>query len=246
MQQLSLPVSPFEYRIRRSTRAKRLRVSVSPLGVVEVVAPRSVSSNDVQDFVQAHDSWITRKKSEIDCMRDKELNDLRPGYVNLPAVSEHWKLSYLQGSPMLEMVTNSRSTANPVTKDKNLRLFCRQDNEVSQLLKGWLTSRAKATLLPWLQRTSDETGMSFRNAGIRGQKSRWASCSSKKNISLNRCMLFLEAEQVRYLMVHELCHTREMNHSPRFWKLVERFCPDYRLHEKAINACCYRLPRWVF
>ncbi len=65
------------------------------------------------------------------------------------------------------------------------------------------------------------------------------------SISLNYCMLFLQPEQVRYVMIHELCHARHMNHSRRYWALVARHEPDYRSLDKGLNSAWKQIPAWV-
>lgn len=237
MQQFTLPLNSPDLQIRRSLRAKRLRVSISPVGHIEVVAPKNVSAQDVRYFISSQQNWISQKKHQIESRRSVELNKAMPSSVLLPAVNEQWKIIY-----NLNTVTQKKI----VTSHEVLRLNVENENQVHQLLKKWLTQRAVSTLLPWLKEVSRETGLDYSAASVRGQKTRWASCSSRKNISLNRCMLFLKPEQVRYLMVHELCHTKQMNHSTRFWQLVSQHVPDYRQQEKIVNDSCYQLPLWVF
>ena len=77
-----------------------------------------------------------------------------------------------------------------------------------------------------------QLGVSYEKIAIRSQRTRWGSCSGKGNLNFN-CLLMLTPESVQdYVVVHELCHLREMNHSPRFWHLVESILPGY-LEEKA-------------
>ena len=89
-------------------------------------------------------------------------------------------------------------------------------------------------------------GVSFGRITIRSQKTRWGSCSAKGNLSFN-CLLMLMPQAVRdYVVIHELCHRKHLNHSAAFWAEVERYCPDYRTHRKWLKenggALISRLP----
>jgi predicted metal-dependent hydrolase len=80
---------------------------------------------------------------------------------------------------------------------------------------------------------------------IRGQSGRWGSCSSNKTLSLNYKLLFLEPELVRYLIIHELAHTRHMNHSARFWRTVGEFEPRYKELDQEIGESWRDVPAWL-
>ena len=93
---------------------------------------------------------------------------------------------------------------------------------------------------------AQQMGISYGRITIRSQKTRWGGCSAKGNLNFN-CLLMLMPQEVRdYVVIHELCHRREMNHSAAFWTEVERYCPDYRLHRKWLKdngaALIGRLP----
>ena len=114
-----------------------------------------------------------------------------------------------------------------------------------EVLKRWLRRRAREALVPWLGRLAEEGGFRFAEAVIRGQKTRWASCSAGGTISLSFKLLFLEREEVRCVLLHELCHTRCMNHSPRFWQLLSRHEPDVQGIHKGMRDGWKRVPAWV-
>ena len=112
-------------------------------------------------------------------------------------------------------------------------------------LKRWLSSVAKSELRPRLESLSARTGNSYSKMHVRGQRTCWGSHSCNGTISLNYCLLFLEPEQLNYVLLHELCHARHMNHSRRFWGLVRRFEPDYRRLDQGLNSAWKQIPSWV-
>lgn len=79
---------------------------------------------------------------------------------------------------------------------------------------------------------ADKIGVSYGRITIRNQKSRWGSCSSRGNLNFNCLLMLTPPEIIDYVVVHELCHRLEMNHSKRFWAEVEKVLPDYRKREK--------------
>ena len=95
-----------------------------------------------------------------------------------------------------------------------------------------LAARAKEDLPQRVSRYASQIGVSFGRITIRSQKSRWGSCSAKGNLNFN-CLLMLAPPEVRdYVVVHELCHRKHMNHAAPFWAEVERVMPGFRLHRQ--------------
>lgn len=99
-----------------------------------------------------------------------------------------------------------------------------------------LTRQAKQDLPARVARYAAVLGVSYGRITVRHQKTRWGSCSGKKNLNFN-CLLMLAPEAVRdYVVVHELCHLLEMNHSSRFWALVQQSMPDYPQHRRWLRT----------
>ena len=95
-----------------------------------------------------------------------------------------------------------------------------------------LARQAAADIPKRAARFAPMVGVNFGRITIRSQRTRWGSCSAKGNLNFN-CLLMLCPEEVRdYVVIHELCHRKELNHSPRFWAEVARICPDYARHRK--------------
>lgn len=78
-------------------------------------------------------------------------------------------------------------------------------------------------------------GFAYKKVTIRNQSSRWGSCSKSKTLSFNYRLIFKSQEVFDYVLVHELCHLREMNHSQKFWGLVAQLCPDYKLLRRQLK-----------
>jgi predicted metal-dependent hydrolase len=92
---------------------------------------------------------------------------------------------------------------------------------------------------------SEQHDLAFERALIKGQCTCWSSCSRKKTISVNYKLLFLPPGLVRYVLVHELCHTAQLDHSPKFWKLVHAHEPRCRTLDRELNAAWRYVPAWV-
>lgn len=114
-----------------------------------------------------------------------------------------------------------------LSNEKNSHLVPFSEEEIKKL-----TQLAKKTIPVKVEYYARLMGLDYGRITIRSQKSRWGSCSSKKNLNFN-CLLMLTPVEVQdYVVVHELCHLKEMNHSVRFWSEVEAVLPDYRVRRK--------------
>jgi predicted metal-dependent hydrolase len=121
-----------------------------------------------------------------------------------------------------------------------------QDKAVAAALRRWLTSLAEVEFSRELRSVAQQCGLSFKRVQIRRQRTRWGSCSASGTISLNVCLMFMTPAVVRYLFVHELCHTRHMNHSRRFWSLVASHEPEYQQLDRELLRAWQHVPGWMF
>lgn len=226
------------FSIRESRRARRLSIKVYPRGRVEVVVPRRTSARAVREFVDAHRDWIRDTRAAFAAEHPPEPFAL-PTSVHLPGIERAFCVRYERGAGGSSV--RYRIVGNTIVLSGNT------DSEAQCVaaLKRWLTALGKREYLPRLRALSDETGNPFRKMHVRGQKTCWGSHSSTGTISLNYCLMFLEPKLLRYVMIHELCHARHMNHSARFWRLVGSFEREYRRLDKALNTSWKRIPTWV-
>ena len=226
------------FSVRESGRAKRLSIKVFPRGRVEVVVPKRTRPTDVRDFVEAHRDWIKNARAKFAAEHPPEPFAL-PSSVKLPGIERTFCVRY-------ERDDGSRTVRYRVSGNTLILAGAtRDESKCVTALKRWLMALAKKEYLPRLRALSALTTNAFRKMHVRGQKTCWGSHSSTGTISLNFCLMFLDPQHLRYVMIHELCHARHMNHSQRFWRLVGSFEPDFRRLDKDLNSCWKRIPTWV-
>ncbi|WP_416672751.1 M48 family metallopeptidase [Egbenema bharatensis] len=233
------------YRVRESTRAKHVSIKVSHLGEVEVVIPQGFDRRKIPEILERRKDWIAKTTQRIAAERQlmavktPEPAQKLPSHLELRSIAQTWSVKYYQGggNQLIANVSGTNQLAVHASLD--------QPQACYRVLRHWLMRKAEAELLPWLQQVSQEMNLPYHQAAVRGQKTIWASCSGKKNISLNYKLLFLPSYLVRYVFIHELCHTVHLNHSVQFWNLVAEKEPDYRLYDSELNkGWCY-IPEWV-
>jgi predicted metal-dependent hydrolase len=226
------------FSVRESKRARRLSIKVFPRGRVEVVVPRRTRARDVQAFVDEHREWIEKSRQSFAKVLPPEPFVL-PNRIELPAIEQSFRIRYERRQDASSV--RYRCHANVVTLSGRTG----DDRLCVAALKRWLSSVAKKEFLPRLQALSALSDNPFSRMHVRGQRTCWGSHSSTGTISINYCLLFLAPPLLRYLMIHELCHARHMNHSRRFWQRVGRFEPDYKRLDKALGDSWKKIPAWL-
>jgi predicted metal-dependent hydrolase len=229
--------------VRESRRARRLAVRVHRTGRVEVVVPPRTSRATVSAFLSEHHDWIeTRRQAAL---RQKPPDTpFPPPQIALPGVYETWRV-HLAGGTGRVRIREPRERELP---GEELLVICGEISSPQLLrdaLRRWLMRRAQLVLAAHLADCAREFGFSYRALSIRRQRTRWGSCSVRGTISLNCCILFQPPEVLRYLLIHELAHTRHMNHSRAFWECVAHCCPDYRKLDRQLLDGWRRVPSWL-
>lgn len=235
------------WNVRVSRRARRLSVRVYPGGRVEVVVPPGASAATVQRFVGTHREWIEQRVTDLSTVSGVVAETL-PARIELAALGREYAVQYRP--------TSSRFAQASILGPAHMRGMDEGVLEISgathdtQLvataLRNWIFDLAEHELMRELQRMAQLGGFQFRRLQIRRQRTRWGSCSASGTISLNVCVMFQPLDVMRYLLIHELSHTRHMNHSRRFWALVESLEPDYQRLDRELLRGWQRVPGWMF
>ncbi|MEM6451037.1 MAG: SprT family zinc-dependent metalloprotease [Cyanobacteria bacterium P01_D01_bin.105] len=243
-----------DYQIRESKRAKHVSIKVSVEGTVEVVIPHNFDRKQLPEIMERRKQWILKTRSRLLSAAENTPDGWE---VKKPEnIVFRWRSASLEetttdGNLEAWSVRYQPTAGNKITcipsLNNQLTLKGNTDNVAlcQSVLRKWLTHRAHKHLAPWLRQLGYEIDLPCRSISVRGQKTRWASCSSRKDISLNYKLLFLPRPLVHYVLVHELCHTVHMNHSKQFWTLVESKMSDYAHWDKTLKEGWRYVPRWV-
>ena len=203
--------SDLPYSIRRSPRARRVRVTVDAGGEVIVTLPRKAAERRAAEAVRELRPWIDRRRQAL--LRAAAEVARAPGM--LPYLGTELRLV---PEPGRERVHRRGDTLLvPV-------------GERREAIERFYRRRARAEIAPRLDAAVARAGTSYRSLTIRGQRTRWASCSSTGAMSFNWRLLLAPVEVLDYVIEHEVCHLEVMDHSPRFWALLESRAPGWREH----------------
>lgn len=131
--------------------------------------------------------------------------------------------------------------AKKIKENNALEAFT--DNEIKQMKK-----KAQAVIPPLCEFYAEKLGVKYKRIFYKTQSSIWGSCSAQKNLNFNVCIMKAPENVIRYLVVHELCHLKEMNHSPKFWAHVGKVIPDFEESKKWLQKdgkiVIRRLEKW--
>jgi predicted metal-dependent hydrolase len=206
-------VPEIAYAIRRSQRARRVRVNVDPEDGVEVVLPRRARPEEAAAAIRELRPWIERRLQDFERARWA----VRPREDAVPYLGR-----------MLELVPE-RGRQRVAQRGERLLVPA---GDPRPALERWYRRQARAELATRLDRACSLAGSSYRSLSIRGQRTRWASCGSSGAMSFNWRLLLAPEGVVDAVVWHEVCHLEVPDHSTRFWALLERRCPDYREHQR--------------
>jgi predicted metal-dependent hydrolase len=229
-------VSTLPYRIRRSDRALHARILVDADGV-QVVVPRRFPLRNVDPFVQEKRPWIERTLRR---MRESETE------VPRPQIQQGGGVPYLGQRLELNLRAEAGRTRSHVAR-RGTELHVRRPPgaDPRKALEAWYRRQARTEVGIRLDAAVARAGRSYTSLQIRGQRTRWASCSTSGAMSFNWRLLLAPAEILDYVVEHEVAHLDVQDHSARFWRLLASRSPGWREHEAWLrrHGHALRFPR---
>jgi hypothetical protein len=224
--------------IKEHPRAKRVLVKLVPGKGLEVVTPKRFPKKQVPAILAEKRNWIERMSTKLkaDGIDLSDTPVTLPDSIEFQAMNRHYDVGYVTRSGRISVTENASRlmVSGPVSAT---------DGKI-KALKRFTTRKAREFLLPRLDRMSQELSMPYGALRVRCQKTRWGSCSARGTISVNAKLLFLPLELVDHLLLHELCHTRHLNHSKTYWTLVASHEPDFERLEYELQRGNRIVPAW--
>ena len=220
--------------LRRSRRARRVSIVLGFDKTLTLVLPPQVLLTNVESLVQSKAAWILRR---LDAMR---------------TLSQGPRLEVVDGAKLIVDGEESvlRIECSPTIRprvvftDGALLVSSPRtdDRTIHSVLRRWFMAQARQRIPLHVARLVEVHKQRYSGVTVRDQRTRWGSCSSRTSLSFNWRLILVPAHVRDYLIIHELAHLSEMNHSSRFWNTVGRMCPDYRSAEKWLKTSGHVLP----
>jgi hypothetical protein len=199
-----------DYTLRFSPKAKYMRLQVHREKGLQVILPRGYELKEAEAFILRKEDWILKHLAvKPERKRFVYLGNEIKILQSFDLFLKRHKISFREGVLYITSPSSSK-------------------DEIKIIFESWLRHLGKKYLTARADQLSRRYGFKFSRIIIRGQKTRWGSCSMRGNISFNYKLMKYRVEVIDYVILHELCHLRQMNHSKNFWALVEQFCPGYK------------------
>jgi predicted metal-dependent hydrolase len=213
---------PFEFTLVRSARRRSLSIEIAQAQVV-VRAPHFVAKADIEKFVREKSLWVQQKLAQ----QEQQISDL-PSYTFMNGTS----VPYL-GSP-LELVVHKQPKADVVRYGEKLLVILTSrsrlpdEQQTKRLVSQWYQEQALKLLQAKTDAAVIRLGTRYTGITLKATRSKWGHCTAQGAIQYNWQILLAPEPIVDYLVAHEVSHLLHHNHSPAFWAVVARLCPDYK------------------
>lgn len=224
-----------DYGIEYSPRARRSRIRVNPAGVT-VTMPKGTEPEHASDFLKLNETWVLAQMDYV----------ARAGSVAITAPGSEVRRILLRGVETPVRVVEEESTrlyaiAEPARKHIRIRVPRGRNADADRALELWLRREARNGIQAALRKYTKQMRVFYNRLYIMNQKTKWAGCSAKNNLSFNWRLIMAPPEVLEYIVIHELAHLIERDHSTRFWLIVGSHCPNYLRHRDWLRDNEHRL-----
>jgi predicted metal-dependent hydrolase len=212
--ELTLGSRRVAYRIVRSPRARQIRLRSLGNSVIEIVVPPRVRLPLIEEIVRSKQRWIERQLDRADALRSLQSNHF----------------DFLGNEYAVIVQRQPRRTGRIFMEHRNILLGVPAGVQVAPILESFLRQQARAILHERARAWADVMQVKYTRLSIRDQRTRWGSCSANGGLNFSWRLVTAPLPVLEYVVIHELMHLRELNHSARFWNGIATYCPEYQEH----------------
>jgi len=214
----------FNYQLKKSARSRSIKISIDAQGTILVTTPRLCPKLLINQFLKQQESWVLKKQAEV----AKLQKNIKQNEI------------YIFGNKyqiVIEVAPQTRP--NISINDHQVLIKQLSAGSYQVKLERFLKNTATKYLTQKTAILAKKMQITYQKIGIRQQKSRWGSCSSQGNLNFNWRLIHYSPEIINYVIIHELAHRQEANHSKKFWQLVAQYDPDYKKHKNTLKKRLY-------
>lgn len=216
------------------TRRKRMAITITSDGRIQVRLPQNVSYAEGSRFVNQKRQWIVSHQKAV--LEEIERRKEQGEHIQPAHSFETGDVFYYRGTPCtLSLRVNLRVSKVRIEKCGNQIILSGPPlsrEQKKDIIEEWFKRNARIRFRERCDYYAPMLKVHYQTIRVKNQKSRWGSCSSRQNLNFNWRLLMAPDSVLDYVVVHELCHLREMNHSSAFWSLVASIMPDYKKQEE--------------
>jgi len=208
----------YDYQIKKKRGMKGIRLRLAQDGILKISMPWYIPAKEAKKFLFKSANWIEKNFNTLNLNKNRYYylgNEIKIIKKNIDGVNS---IKYYLQEDIFYI---------EVTRDIII--------DETKIFHEWLRKKAEFLLFYKVKEIAQKFDFQYNLVRIKDMKSRWGSCSSKKNLSFNLKLIYFKPKVIEYVIVHELCHLKEMNHSQEFWKLVENIIPNYKIYRNELK-----------
>ncbi|MEQ8197071.1 MAG: SprT family zinc-dependent metalloprotease [Clostridiaceae bacterium] len=217
-----------KYKIVRDNRRKKVAIKISNDNEILVLAPKNATKKQIELLVKTNENIIRDKVKEFNSLKIN--NGSEKSQLFLMGKKIKTQISYVKEAGNQLKYTGEEIQIYVFEKESD------KEKAINEIIANWYKKIAKAYLSHMVQEKARVLGFNINNIRIKDVETIWGSCSSKGNINLNYRLIMMPERIISYVIIHELCHLKEMNHSKKFWTLVEGYDMNYKLHRNFLKT----------
>jgi len=207
---------------------RSIALEIQSDGNLVVRIPKHVSLSVIQNLLKEKQQWIIEKQKVI---HERQCKITPKHYV------QGEEFYYIGKKFKLDIVDN---LSTPIDFNNGFNISSRYKGNIKELLTCWYKKQAGKIIPQCVDQISDSHNLSFNNIKITSAERRWGSCTGKKTINFSWRIIMLPSEIIEYIVIHELAHLKELNHSNKFWFVVGQMMPDYKKRKKWLRDNSYK------